>query len=67
MWPGVAACDYTNGQLVHDKASWEAGIDGVKPGIIMPADPQVRALYHSFDRCFDEAAGHHRDGALMAN
>ena len=28
------------------KGSWEAGVDGAKPGIIMQADPKVGQSYH---------------------
>jgi hypothetical protein len=34
-----------NGKLVRSKGSWEAGVDGAKPGIIMPADPKVGDSY----------------------
>ncbi|MDQ3976454.1 MAG: hypothetical protein M3264_08005 [Thermoproteota archaeon] len=32
--------EYENGKVVSTKGSWEAGVDGAKPGIIMPADPR---------------------------
>jgi hypothetical protein len=32
--------------VVSTKGSWEAGVDGAKPGIIMPADPKVGQSYH---------------------
>jgi hypothetical protein len=38
--------EYNNGEVVSTKGSWEAGVDGAKPGIIMPADPKVEQSYH---------------------
>jgi hypothetical protein len=38
--------EYENGEAVSTKGSWEAGVDGAKPGIIMPADPKVGESYH---------------------
>ncbi len=32
--------------MVSTKGSWEAGVDGAKPGIIMPADPKVGQSYY---------------------
>jgi hypothetical protein len=37
---------YENGKVVSTKGSWEAGVDGAKPGIIIPADPKVRQSYY---------------------
>ena len=31
--------------MVSTKGSWEAGVDGAKPGIIMQADPKVGQSY----------------------
>ena len=30
---------YENGQVVSTEGSWEAGVNGARPGIIMPGDP----------------------------
>ena len=38
--------EYENGKVVSTKGSWEAGVDGAKPGIIMPAEPKVGQPYH---------------------
>jgi hypothetical protein len=38
--------EYEEGKVVSTKGSWEAGVDGAKPGIIMPSDPQVGQTYH---------------------
>jgi hypothetical protein len=37
--------EYEDGKVVSTKGSWEAGVDGAKPGIIMPADPKVGQSY----------------------
>ena len=42
---GEEATDYENGVVVSTKGSWEAGIDGALPGIIMQANPQVGDPY----------------------
>jgi hypothetical protein len=38
--------EYENGKVVSTKGSWEAGVDGAKPGIIMQAHPKVGQVYH---------------------
>jgi hypothetical protein len=38
--------EYENGEVVSTKGSWEAGVDGAKPGILMQADPKVGHSYH---------------------
>jgi hypothetical protein len=42
---GEAVNNYRDGKLVHRWGSWEAGVDGAKPGIIMQADPKVGQTY----------------------
>lgn len=42
---GEAVDNYQNGVLVNHDGSWEAGIDGAKPGIIMQANPKVGDSY----------------------
>ena len=37
--------EYENGKVVSTTGSWEAGVDGAKPGIIMHADPKVGQSY----------------------
>ncbi len=34
-----------NGKVISTAGSWEAGVDGAQPGIIMEADPQVGDSY----------------------
>jgi hypothetical protein len=37
--------EYENGKVTSTTGSWEAGVDGAKPGIIMQADPKVGDSY----------------------
>lgn len=37
--------EYENGKLVSTKGSWQAGVNGALPGIVMPAQPQVGERY----------------------
>lgn len=47
---GEDSREIENGQVVGTGGSWEAGVDGAKPGIIMQADPQVgQRYYQEFD------------------
>jgi hypothetical protein len=38
---GEDTAEYEDGEIVSREGSWEAGVDGALPGIIMNADPQV--------------------------
>ena len=42
---GEDSKEYENGQVTTTEGSWEAGVDGAKPGIIMEANPQVGDQY----------------------
>jgi hypothetical protein len=42
---GEETAEYENGQVVTTAGSWEAGVDGAQPGIIMLADPQDGDAY----------------------
>jgi hypothetical protein len=42
---GEDSKEYESGVVVSTAGSWEAGVDGAKPGIIMQADPQVGQVY----------------------
>jgi len=42
---GEIAKNYENGRLTDLDGSWEGGVDGAQPGIIMPALPAVGDLY----------------------
>jgi hypothetical protein len=37
--------EYENGKVVSTEGSWEGGVDGAQPGIILPGDPQVGQAY----------------------
>ena len=42
---GENSKELENGKVTSTKGSWEAGVDGALPGIIMPADPKVGDSY----------------------
>ncbi|MFN8487480.1 MAG: hypothetical protein U0350_07805 [Caldilineaceae bacterium] len=42
---GEQTDNYENGKIVNHEGSWEAGVDGAKPGIIMEANPRVGDKY----------------------
>lgn len=42
---GEFSQNYENGVPISTAGSWEAGVDGAKPGIIMPDDPQHGQTY----------------------
>lgn len=42
---GEDSKEYENGKVKSTGGSWEAGKDGAKPGIIMPAEPKVGHTY----------------------
>jgi hypothetical protein len=42
---GEDSKEYDDGELVGTSGSWEAGVDGAEPGILMEADPQVGDVY----------------------
>jgi hypothetical protein len=37
--------EYEDGRVVSTEGSWEAGVDGALPGVIMPAHPEVGLTY----------------------
>jgi hypothetical protein len=37
--------EYEEGEVVSTEGSWEAGVDGAQPGIVMPAEPTVGFAY----------------------
>jgi hypothetical protein len=57
---GEDTTEYENGQPKTKEGSWEAGVDGALPGIIMPADPQVGMTYRE-----EYYKGHAEDGASI--
>lgn len=42
---GEDSKDYKDGKVVSTKGSWEAGVDGAQPGIVMQARPVVSQTY----------------------
>jgi hypothetical protein len=42
---GELSLEYEDGQLVGVEGSWEAGVDGAKPGLWMKAEPMVGDVY----------------------
>lgn len=42
---GEDSSEYEEGEVVSTEGSWEAGVDGAQPGIIMKADPRVGDTY----------------------
>jgi hypothetical protein len=37
---------YENGKVVNNDGSWQAGVKGSKPGMIMPGNPSVKMKYY---------------------
>jgi len=42
---GEETAEYENGEITTTAGSWEAGVDGALPGIVMLADPQAGDAY----------------------
>jgi hypothetical protein len=42
---GEATTEYENGKPATTAGSWEAGVDGAQPGLIIPPDPEVGMSY----------------------
>jgi hypothetical protein len=42
---GEDSKEIENGTVVSTKGSWEAGVDGAKPGVVMQANPQIGVSY----------------------
>jgi len=42
---GEDSAEYEDGEITSTEGSWEAGVDGALPGIVMPADPAVGDAY----------------------
>jgi hypothetical protein len=42
---GEDTAEYENGEVTSTAGSWEAGVDGALPGIVMLADPQAGDVY----------------------
>lgn len=57
---GEETAEYEGGQVTSTEGSWEAGVDGARPGIVMLADPQVGDAYRQ-----EYLAGHAQDVATV--
>ena len=57
---GEDSKEYQKGKAVNTEGSWEAGVNGAKPGIIMKADPQVGDSYRQ-----EYYPGHAEDAAKV--
>ncbi len=57
---GEKTKEYENGVVVSTAGSWEAGVDGAQPGVVMPADPQVGLSYRQ-----EYLAGEAEDAATI--
>ncbi|MGI8478837.1 MAG: hypothetical protein ACR2M2_03105 [Gaiellaceae bacterium] len=55
---GEATKEYENGKVVSTEGSFEAGVDGAQPGIVMPAKPKEGMRYRQ-----EYYAGHAEDRA----
>jgi hypothetical protein len=55
---GEDTTEYEHGKPKTKEGSWQAGVDGALPGIILPADPQVGMTYRE-----EYYEGHAEDGA----
>jgi hypothetical protein len=42
---GEETAEYENEQVVSTEGSWEAGVDGAQPGILLPSDPEPGDAY----------------------
>lgn len=47
---GEATAEYVNGQVSNTKGSWEGGVDGAQPGIIMKDSPKAGDSYRQESR-----------------
>ena len=76
---GEDTAEFEDGKLASNEGSFEAGVDGALPGVIMPADPQPGTAYRqeyyageaedngavlAMDQQADVPAGHY-DGAVL--
>jgi hypothetical protein len=52
--------EYENGEVVSTAGSWEAGVDGAQPGIILPASPTPGQAFRQ-----EYYAGQAEDNALI--
>jgi hypothetical protein len=65
---GEDSFERKNGRFVKASDSWESGVNGAQPGIIMPADPRpgdaYRQEYYPPGKALDQARVLRRNGSL---
>ena len=65
---GEESLELKNGHMVKASDSWESGVDGAEPGIIMPGDPRpadaYRQEYYPPGGALDQARVLRLDGSL---
>jgi hypothetical protein len=65
---GEDSFERQNGRFARASDSWEPGVNGAHPGIIMPADPRpgdaYRQEYYPPGKALDEARVLRRDGHM---
>jgi hypothetical protein len=59
---GEATTAYEKGKPASTEGSWEAGVDGARPGVIMPAHPRVGMAYRQ-----EYLKGHAEDRAKIVS
>ncbi len=59
---GEATEEYENGKVVSTEGSFEAGVDGAQPGVIMPAKPRPGLAYRQ-----EHYTGHAEDRAAIVS
>jgi hypothetical protein len=59
---GEATAEYEHGKVVSREGSFEAGVDGARAGIIMPAHPRVGMRYRQ-----EQYKGHAEDRAKIVS
>jgi hypothetical protein len=59
---GEATTAYEKGKPASTEGSWEAGVDGARPGVIMPAHPRVGMAYRQ-----EFLKGHAEDRAKIVS
>ena len=59
---GEATKEYENGKVVSTEGSFEAGVDGAQPGVIMPAKPRPGLAYRQ-----EHYTGHAEDRAAIVS
>jgi len=52
--------EYESGKVVSTEGSWEAGLDGAEPGVVVPAEPEVGLEYRQ-----EYYAGRAEDAAVV--